>query len=201
MSREVLEIICRMDMEKIENQIVLQCAPLIVGLRISSLFIISKKNLKQIHGLLRESQICYYVFYLTEERAVILLYHCRRLEDYLGCTEVRDFLGERGYPRIRLGDILQEFRRRYRHYCMGTGDFPHELGLILGYPIEDVKGFIQYKGKNPLYAGYWKVYTDVPAKRELFRMFELAKEMLVEFLRNGIDIQDIISGYRWNEWA
>lgn len=201
MSREVLEIICGMDTEKIENQIVLQCAPLIVGLRISSLFIISKGNLKQIHGLLGKSQICYYVFYLTEERAVILLYHRHRLEDYLGQTEVRDFLRKRGYPLIRLEDILQEFRRRYRHYCTGMGDFPHELGLILGYPIEDVKGFIRYKGKNPLYAGYWKVYTNVPAKKELFHMFELAKEMLVEFLRNGIDIQDIISGYRWNEWA
>ena len=201
MSREVLEIICGMDNTMIENQMVLQCAPLIVGLRVSSLFIIHKRNLKQIYGLLGESRIGYYVLYVAEERAVILLYHCQRLRVYLENTEVKDFLAERGYPLAQMEVILRELRCRYQHYCMGMRDFPHELGLILGYPIEDVKGFIQYKGKNSLYAGYWKVYSNVPAKKELFHMFELAKEMLVEFLQNGIDIQDIISGYRWNEWA
>ncbi len=32
--------------------------------------------------------------------------------------------------------------------------FPHEMGLLLGYPVEDVVGFMENNGKNYLYSGY-----------------------------------------------
>ncbi|MCI8792139.1 MAG: DUF3793 family protein [Eubacterium sp.] len=201
MSGEVREMICRMDAGKIENQIVLQCAPLIVGLRMSSLFIIGRENLKRIHSLLWESGICYYVLYVTEARAVILLYRSHILSDYLDREEVREFFAKMDYTPAGMKNILPVFRSRYRAYCKGDREFPHELGLILGYPIEDVKGFILHKGKNPLYAGYWKVYSDAAGKCELFRMFELAREMLVELLENGAGIRDIIEEYQGNEWV
>ncbi len=200
-SGEVREMICRMDTGKIENQMVLQCAPLIVGLRISSLFIIHRGNLGRIHDLLRESGICYYVLYVTEVRAVILLYDSHRLSVYLDREEVREFFSGRDYVPARMENILPVFRERYRAYRDGGREFPHELGLILGYPIEDVRGFILHKGKDSLYAGYWKVYSDAPGKRELFRMFELAREMLVELLENGAGIRAIIEEYRGNEWV
>lgn len=28
------------------------------------------------------------------------------------------------------------------------GEFPHEIGLFLGYPLGDVKGFIKHKAKT-----------------------------------------------------
>lgn len=40
-------------------------------------------------------------------------------------------------------------------------DFPHEMGILLGYPVEDVEGFIINNGKNELYTGYWKVYDNL----------------------------------------
>lgn len=42
MSKEAIEMIRKMDMEQVENQFVLQCAPLIAGLKMSNLFIIRK---------------------------------------------------------------------------------------------------------------------------------------------------------------
>ena len=44
MSKEAIEMIRKMDMEQVENQFVLQCAPLIAGLKMSNLFIIRKKQ-------------------------------------------------------------------------------------------------------------------------------------------------------------
>lgn len=190
-----------MDTGKLGNQMVLQCAPLIEGLRISSLFITNRENMKQVYGVFKGSVICYYVLYVTEERVVMLLYRSQDLIDYLGDRDIRNFLMERRYPLVRLEDTLLVFRRRYQKYCMGSGEFPHELGLLLGYPIEDVKGFIRHKGKDHIYAGCWKVYADSPAKRELFQMFELAKEMLVQLLGNGVEIRDIIESFSGNEWA
>ncbi len=47
MSKEVIEMIRKMDMEQVENQFVLQCAPLIAGLKMSNLFIIRKNHLRR----------------------------------------------------------------------------------------------------------------------------------------------------------
>lgn len=56
------------------------------------------------------------------------------------------------------------------------------MGILLGYPIEDVTGFIEHKGKNYLYSGYWKVYRDVAAKKRIFLQYENAKEELILLL-------------------
>ena len=44
--------------------------------------------------------------------------------------------------------------KRYACYMEEKGAFPHEIGLLLGYPVEDVLGFIRHQGKNYLYTGY-----------------------------------------------
>ena len=40
------------------------------------------------------------------------------------------------------------------------GEFPHEVGLFLGYPPEDVEGFIENKARSCKLTGYRKVYSD-----------------------------------------
>jgi hypothetical protein len=55
------------------------------------------------------------------------------------------------------------------------GPFPHEIGLFLGYPPEDVEGFIRNEGRNSLEVGYWKVYGNVRQARKTFRMFRRAE--------------------------
>ena len=70
------------------------------------------------------------------------------------------------------------------------------MGLLLGYPVEDVEGFILHKGQNALYSGYWKVYKDVPAKKSIFEAYESAKETLIRLLDKGYDMHWIIDYYR-----
>src|SRR5699024_9979090 len=41
----------------------------------------------------------------------------------------------------------------------GRCSFPHEIGFFLGYPYEDVVGFIENEGENYLCSGCWKVYA------------------------------------------
>ena len=98
-----------------------------------------------------------------------------------------------GYEQFDLESILLEFGRRYRSYRTENKSFPHELGLLLGYPIDDVEGFIKNDGKNCLYTGYWKVYANVPAKRNLFRRFECAREELMKQIRQGKKVEQVIA--------
>ena len=51
---------------------------------------------------------------------------------------------------------MAQLIRRFRE----SGEFPHEVGLLLRYPPEDGKGFIDHRANGFKCAGLWKVYGD-----------------------------------------
>ena len=196
MSQEVFELVQGMDLKSIETQIALQCAPLISGLKVSNLLIISAEDEALVRVILRRSGISFFRLLRTGEKVTFLLFRKNPLEAYLKQQEVETMLAEAGYAELSLGNILRTFQKRYAHYMSAGGRFPHEMGLLLGYPAEDVKGFVENEGKNFLYSGYWKVYADVEEKRRLFQKFENAKETVIQLLSYGVGIQDILDIYK-----
>ena len=196
MSQEVFELVQGMDLKSIETQIALQCAPLISGLKVSNLLIISAEDEALVRIILRRSGISFFRLLRTGEKVTFLLFRKNPLEAYLKQQEVEAMLAEAGYAELSLGNILSTFQKRYAHYMSAGGRFPHEMGLLLGYPAEDVKGFVENEGKNFLYSGYWKVYADVEEKRRLFQKFENAKETVIQLLSYGVGIQDILDIYK-----
>jgi hypothetical protein len=101
-------------------------------------------------------------------------------------------LEQAGYVNFSLDCILKEFCIRYKRYMNTKKDFPHEMGLLLGYPTEDVKGFITHQGYNCLCGGYWKVYANKERKLKIFERFENAKESLIQLLSCGVSMGDIL---------
>ena len=153
MSQEVFELVQGMDLKSIETQIALQCAPLISGLKVSNLLIISAEDEALVRVILRRSGISFFRLLRTGEKVTFLLFRKNPLEAYLKQQEVETMLAEAGYAELSLGNILSTFQKRYAHYMSAGGRFPHEMGLLLGYPAEDVKGFVENEGKNFLYSG------------------------------------------------
>ena len=185
-----------MEADDVELQLALQCAPLITGLKISNLLTISPEGFTQVGRIVEGSVLSLYPLLETEEKMVILLYREDRLEKYLKMPQVKKLLREAGYESDRLEDILPVFCDRYETYTERGKPFPHELGLLLGYPPEDVEGFIRHQGKNSLCTGYWKVYADVPAKKHIFTRYDEARETLIRLLANDIGIRLIFEIYR-----
>lgn len=111
----------------------------------------------------------------------LLCYAPKRIEAILRDDEIRSFLKDRGYISLDTKACIQVLRERL---CKGC---PHEIGIFLGYPIADVKAFIQNKGRNYLLNGYWKVYSDVPGALDTFQSYnEARKKMLVKFSRGAV---------------
>lgn len=192
MCQEVFEIVRGMDRKSIETQLAMQCAPLITGIKISNLLIIPAENEKTLRAVLMHTGICFYRLLKTDDRITFLLFRRNELEAYMNRTEVQGFFKREGYTDFTLGCILRTFQLRYQAYMIREMAFPHEMGLLLGYPIEDVRGFIDHAGENYLYSGYWKVYQDVEAKKKLFAQYERAKEELIQLLASGIHMEWII---------
>ncbi|HOO27658.1 MAG TPA: DUF3793 family protein [Lachnospiraceae bacterium] len=195
MSRQVFELIRQMDIQDPEFQLAFQCAPLISGLKISNLLVIRPEKLDEVKQILRNTDISYSVLSNTEEKAVILLYKQELLAAYLSMERVKKLLLRMGYRADTLDTILPVFCIRYRKYVREKREFPHELGILLGYPIEDVEGFIDHNGRDFLFSGYWKVYENMPAKERLFQRFEHVKETMLQMIFCGMSIVDIIDIY------
>lgn len=195
MSSEVFKAMQKMNLKEIEMQLALQCAPLFSGLKVSNLLIIQRNSLKQLDSILSNTHISYYVLLRRNSKITILLYDEKRLLKYMENERVIKLLRKMGYEQDTLYDMLSFFRERYKKYMCDKEEFPHEMGIFLGYPIEDVEGYIVNDGKNFLYTGYWKVYENLPEKEMLFYKFESVKETMIELILSGIRIEKIIRIY------
>ena len=70
-----------------------------------------------------------------------------------------------------------------------SAEFPHEIGLFLGYPIVDVIGFIHNKAQNYKYCGLWKVYGDTEQAQKIFELYKKCERIYYEKWSSGRDIE------------
>lgn len=116
------------------------------------------------------------------DHALLLVYHTDILQAALSEPLAKRMLRKDGYPRRGSTQaMLAHLRRR----LCAERDFPHEIGLFLGYPAEDVLGFIEHKGKHCKHCGLWKVYGDVAQAKALFEEYRQCKQRALYHLESG----------------
>ena len=103
-----------------------------------------------------------------EKRVLIYVYRPDRLQSDLLDPEARRIMAECGYTTPEYKQCIAHLIERLDAWK----DFPHEIGLFLGYPVEDVKGFIENCGRNYKLMGYWKVYGDIEMAQKCFECYK-----------------------------
>lgn len=179
----------------LEAQIAIQCAPLLTGLKPSNLLIIPQGMEEELKEVLKRTKFAMYSLSAYDGKQVYLLYRVNDLIVYLTEPSVQELLADLGYEGGELFYMLQCVSKKYTAHKREKTAFPHELGLLLGYPAVDVRGFMEHKGKNFLYSGYWKVYGNVRETVSLFREYGRAKEFAVRLVERGYSIADITAMY------
>ena len=192
MSRETLRMIQKMDMGNLDLQMAIQCAPLFAGLKASNLLIVDAENRSRVLQILKNTQISHITLSEYGEKITMLLYRREELEKYFRYTRVQNLFRYLGYEDLSFWGLLMKFCKRFRYYQREDQDFPHEMGLFLGYPVEDVAGFIKHQGKKSLCTGYWKVYRNPQEKVSLFNEFESAREQLVQYIYRGGSVCQVL---------
>ncbi len=113
----------------------------------------------------------------------VLFYKRRPLEDCINRKDSREYLHGLGYePYFELEECIDRLKQRFNHIC------PHEIGIFLGIPVEDVVGFIRHKGENSLICRYWKVYHEPEKARSLFESFDRAREEIRASISNSYEV-------------
>ncbi len=192
MSRDLLEIFQRKMDDDTLVKVALECAPLIAGLRIANIITIKREGLKVLKHIFGETGITFYMASSDREKLTLILFREDLMKGYLKQKKVQDLLRKMGYPDTSMYELLYLFSLRYRNYIEGKDEFPHEMGIFLGYPIEDVIGFLKNDGKNFQAVGYWKVYQNKREKMRLFERFEEAKEKMILLVSSGMSIKEAI---------
>lgn len=179
--------------ERLWETIASQCAPVLMDVKPSNLLILTKEEeseFLQMEALRGIDSLC---LYAGDKKSTWFLYRRDWMEAELLWPHTQEFLNSYGYcsGQDTVEELLQRFRKRFTDYKEGQIDFPHELGVFLGYPLYDVKGFIEHQGKNYLCSGYWKVYGNETTARKTFQLYQTVKDMLLQMVHAGRDLYEV----------
>ena len=191
MSEEIFGAVQKLPVNGTKKQVVLQCAPLLTGIKLSNLLNVRADQKEEVFKLFEGSKICCRVLYEFRGRLSILLYRPGMLAAYLDREDVKKLMMSFGYGDLELEEILDRIADGYQEHMDGKRGFPHEIGLVLGYPPVDVEGFIKKEGRDFLYSGYWKVYGDVEQAKQTFQAYDNAKECAVVEFMAGKQMKEI----------
>ena len=182
-----------------ESVLVEQCAPTLVGLKPASLFRYQpgpsdegRVPLARWKGALAARGIRVRVLKACPRTGAWMIYLYREawITRILCQPEIQDFLRRQGYrPEEGCQAMLTRLSRRL---CLEE-DSPHEIGVFLGYPLEDVEGFIRHRGRDFTCCGYWKVYGDAAAAQRRFDCYRRCTRICLERLRRGTALTKLIA--------
>lgn len=116
MNRETLKIVQKLDRESLEVQLLLQCAPMIAGLKASNLLIIASENEEDARKILNGTRISCVRLARMDKKTTMLIYHERWLKEYLASEEVIRLLCVLGYEGKGFYEVLHSVKEKYRSY-------------------------------------------------------------------------------------
>lgn len=172
----------------LEKYLIEHCSPTLASIKTANLFSMVtseiedlKRHIKNWNDKFREKGV--EMILLKEEGERALIYLCRKnqLQKDLNKDGVSEFMKNYGYDNNDADYAISVLREKLKK----QEDFPHEIGIFLGYPLGDVKGFITNSGKNSKCVGCWKVYCNECEALKSFERFDKCKYLYKKLWEAG----------------
>jgi len=178
-----------------EQELIMYAAPTLAGLKTGSMFSVKcpgwshiRKIVRGYNNILVPGGLTAIPLRFKEGRVLLYIYRPGRLEKDLETPEIRCILEKLGYKCEHAGKCLALLAFRIKK----EANFPHEIGLFLGYPPEDVKGFMDSPSCGYICNGCWKVYGDREASEEKFRRYRSSTDIYMKMYKMGYPIHNLI---------
>lgn len=175
-----------------EDYIIRNCAPTLAGLKTGSIFVCPYESGEALRDAVRDMNrrlgpkgLRVLPLRLTKTGALIYIYRPRKLAADLSHSTAETILRRHGYPTESSGQCIVQLIRRLKE----QDEFPHEIGLFLGYPPEDVDGFIENKACDCKCTGCWKVYGDQSAAEKKFAQYKKCTRIYLDQWSKGKAIE------------
>lgn len=185
-----------MTRNSLESLIAFHCAPALAGIKAANLFTWHHVQARPADGSLEAARSRLAAFDISmetlcrcERYALILVYREELLRKAF-TPEAETFLESYGYPA---GSSVAEKLSHLKSRLAACGEFPHEIGVFLDYPLADVKGFIENRGGGYKACGLWKVYGDKDGTLALFERYKRCTEYFCKKLEAGWGITQLLA--------
>lgn len=132
-------------------------------------------------------------FRTSNNLMMIFTYNLIWIRKILGDILVQAYLKGKKYP-VQKGTFAVLNELFYR--LQTSQGFPHEVGIFLGYPLEDVINFEKNQGKNCKYCGYWKSYSNPEMAKICCCKYKNCSQMCKKWFDEGYSIPQIITKYK-----
>lgn len=175
-------------MSRFERSVAVLCGAAMAGIRPAALAVCDaceRSEFENCREVFPKKGIRFEVLATNGEKITYLVFREAKLREQLALAENAEFLAQFGYPAGNFEGCLRYLKLRLR------GDaFPHEVGVFLGYALEDVCGYMRDPAAC-LYCGAWKVYAEPEKKRILFARYKRCGEGIVRRLACGETLTQI----------
>ena len=178
----------------VEERIVEQCAPTLAGIKCGSLF----RTNCDIDGFASEVELMnrslnplgVMIATFRPSGCGTLVYVYRK--DLLSRIERSDgrslqLLSSLGYDIGSTDGLVNCLKRKVE----SGGCVPHEIGIFLDYPYEDVIGFMRNRGRSPKCMGCWKVYGSVEKATKLFQRYRKCRRVYTRLYQSGTPLSKL----------
>lgn len=177
-----------------EDLFISQCAPTLAGLKTGNLFSCRfecesemREAVRNINRRLSHKGLRFVPMRFCRGNALLYLYRPEKLKNDLLSSHARKILVDYGYPHSSAEKCVSCLRRK----LLTCDDFPHEIGLFLGYPPDDVIGFIKHGAGNCKCSGCWKVYGDENAAKITFEKYRKCKDVYCRKYAEGYSVEKL----------
>ncbi len=178
-----------------EEMIIRHCSPTLAGIKTGNMFTFAytsavslKEDIREMNRRLKGKGLRVLPLRISPQNALIYVYRPKRLESDLNNAIARKLLFNMGYTFLRGESCVVKLIDRIKK----SESFPHEIGLFLGYPPEDVKGFIEQGARHCKLSGMWKVYSDENRAKTLFEEYKKCTEdNIFKMLQYNSRVEDL----------
>lgn len=171
-----------------EDIIVKHCAPTLAGLKTGNMFSCSftdtdemRDSVRRWNRMLVRKGLRVLPLKFQDNRALVYVYRVSHLLRDMRDDVVCHLLREMGYETETPERCIVQLIRKLEE----CSEFPHEIGLFLGYPPEDVCGFIENRAQDCKLIGYWKVYGNEEKARRTFAKYRKCTQVYTEQFAGG----------------
>ena len=172
----------------LENAMIAHGSPTLARLKTGSLFAVANQDasllsreMDRLNDILVPRGVRLTALRTTGGRTLMYLYRELALHETLSHPDVQALLIRCGYHAFTVEPALQTLRNRLET----STDFPHEIGVFLGYPLADVVGFIRNGGRNCLCSGCWKAYSNEREARRMFARLHKCRAVYARLFAEG----------------
>lgn len=175
-----------------ENDIIRNCAPTLAGLKTGNTFVCPYETEEQLLSSLRSlnRKLCprgvrAIPLRRRGNRALIYVFRPASLRSDLAREDACSILAGQGYCLNGCEGCVAQLAHRIR----SQEEFPHEIGLFLGYPPEDVRGFMENGACGQKCTGCWKVYGDEESAQKRFDQYRKCTRVYRDCWARGIPLE------------